>query len=1098
LNLLLERQLRRAFNIDDKLPIELWLESLTSEKQSSNNLSDTNIKQGLAKLIPRIEEAYAFHERDIKLRDRSLQISSEELIEVNKRIRQEYNDQQKVVETLRLAVNQLLNERNKPLIDEEFTNLSDLSSLMFELISEQKEANNELILQRRAMDKHGIVATIDLKGTLLTANDKCCQLSGYSRDELIGNNTSIFRVDNISIEEQIEIVRSLVKGELWQGELNSYTKTNMPWTVFATVVPVVEFDKRVSRLVVICTDISEQKRLARKLKDDRAFHQSITDSIGEGVYAVDGKGKTQFLNPAASKLLGWTLEELEGRRFHDTVHYQKGDGTLLPREQRPVNLTIRSGQSYTSYEDFFTDKRGRLFPISIVAVPLLDKHGTPDGHVGVFNDISGQKAVEQKLHKAYDEAQSANKAKSDFLATMSHEIRTPMNAIIGLTHLALESKDNEQRQQYLEKVQRSSTALLDLINSILDFSKVEANKIDIVDEPFTLTKTIDKLAQVFQVKAQQKQLQLLFDIRCNTNTECHGDSEKIYQVLLNLLSNAIKFTATGLVILLIEKHNNQLMFSVSDTGMGISDEVKSKLFKAFVQADASISREYGGTGLGLAICKRLVELMGGELTLESKVGEGSCFSFSLPVCADEEQGTPPQLPVSVPDKVLCIQTHESVREGCEILAATLSRHNIHCQIVDQADGLLPTKAAQTIVFLPHDEQSWNSFIKHLQFGEYKALNFNILISPFNKQDVQKRMGSLLPSNTSIIELPFTDTELISALSPHKLLLRKRTTEGLESKKWRTRRLLNKQVLVVDDDPISVEISQQILSDLGMNVVTASSGEQALSLCEVTRFDAILLDCYLLGISGYEVAEQLTQRDGWFTPIIALSADESPKASEKALITGMCQHLVKPATADEIIHTIDSHIHSGYVEINPTNAMDEFVSSMLTFYKTYSQRSVMSELLDIFHAQDNSSQLLSTLLKDAQLIGATTLEQSLLPLIETRERPEAVNAKQVTQLSYQLDATLRLIAHSIDKSSAATDQSDYKLDTETLLSRLRNVEDALKAYDAKAVEYINSLAANYSESVYAHKINRLKQLATVYDFESAQEVITQLIGDITDE
>ena len=306
------------------------------------------------------------------------------------------------------------------------------------------------------------------------------------------------------------------------------------------------------------------------------------------------------------------------------------------------------------------------------------------------------------------------------------------------------------------------------------------------------------------------------------------------------------------------------------------------------------------------------------------------------------------------------------------------------------------------------------------------------------------------------------------------------------------------MLVVDDDPISVEISQQILSDLGMNVVTASSGEQALSLCEVTRFDAILLDCYLLGISGYEVAEQLTQRDGWFTPIIALSADESPKASEKALITGMCQHLVKPATADEIIHTIDSHIHSGYVEINPTNAMDEFVSSMLTFYKTYSQRSVMSELLDIFHAQDNSSQLLSTLLKDAQLIGATTLEQSLLPLIETRERPEAVNAKQVTQLSYQLDATLRLIAHSIDKSSAATDQSDYKLDTETLLSRLRNVEDALKAYDAKAVEYINSLAANYSESVYAHKINRLKQLATVYDFESAQEVITQLIGDITDE
>ena len=304
-----------------------------------------------------------------------------------------------------------------------------------------------------------------------------------------------------------------------------------------------------------------------------------------------------------------------------------------------------------------------------------------------------------------------------------------------------------------------------------------------------------------------------------------------------------------------------------------------------------------------------------------------------------------------------------------------SPNNSHKETACSPDGLLPTKAAQTIVFLPHDEQSWNSFIKHLQFGEYKALNFNILISPFNKQDVQKRMGSSLPSNTSIIELPFTDTELISALSPHQLLLRKRTTEGLESKKWRTRRLLNKQVLVVDDDPISVEISQQILSDLGMNVVTASSGEQALSLCEVTRFDAILLDCYLLGISGYEVAEQLTQRDGWFTPIIALSADESPEASEKALITGMCQHLVKPATADEIIHTIDSHIHSGYVEINPTNAMDEFVSSMLTFYKTYSQRSVMSELLDIFHAQDNSSPTLLSSVKSPPMSSTSRLQMA---------------------------------------------------------------------------------------------------------------------------
>ena len=955
------------------------------------------------------------------------------------------------------------------------------------------------LLQRQAMDKHGIVATMDVNGKILSANDKCSQLSGFSIDEIIGENISAFDITNMSEQEKSDIFVSLSQGQTWQGEVHSLTKLGEPWYVFATLVPVFKSPPRVDHLIAIATDISEQKRLETRLSEGRAFYRSITDSIGEGVYAVNGEGTTQFLNPAASRLLGWSLDELQGRRFHDTVHYQKGDGTLLPREQCPVNLTIRSGQSYTSYKDFFTDKRGRLFPISIVAVPLLDKEGKPDGHVGVFNDISGQKAIEQKLQKAYDEAQSANKAKSDFLATMSHEIRTPMNAIIGLTHLALESNNNEQRQQYLEKVQRSSTALLDLMNSILDFSKVEADKIEIVDEPFSLTKIIDKLAQVFQVKAQQKQLQLLFDIRCDTNLQCRGDSEKIYQVLLNLLSNAIKFTANGHVILTVEKRENQLVFSVSDTGMGISEQVKSKLFKAFVQADASISREYGGTGLGLAICKRLVELMGGDLTLESEVDKGSCFSFALPVCSDEGPGTGPQLPVSVPDNVLCIQTHESVSQGCEILAATLNRHNIHCQIIDQVEGLLPSKASQTIAFLPDDEQSWNSFIKHMQFGEYQSLNLTTLISPLNKQDVQKRMGSALVQNINIIELPFTDTELISTLSPAQLSLSKRTLEGLESRKWRTRRLLNKHVLVVDDDAISVEISQQILSDLGINVAVASSGEQALALCEMSKFDAILLDCYLPGISGYEVAEQLTQKTDWYTPIIALSADESQEASESALTAGMCQHLVKPATADEIVHTIDIHIHSGYIEITPPDEMSQFISSLLTFYKTYSQRGVMSDLLDIFHTQTNTSKLLTSLLEDAQLIGATTLEQSLLPLIEAQERNEAVNARHVTNLSFQLDATLRLIAHTIDKNDTDNiHQSGTNLDKSSMLSTLRNVEQALQSYDAKAVEYINVLAANYSESVYAHKINRLKQLATIYDFESAQAVITQLIGDITDE
>lgn len=1099
MNSLLERQLRRAFQLDDTESLAQWLKGLDDDSTEHTSLNLQTLKRGLAALIPRIDESYTFNERDIKLRDRSLHISSEELIAVNRKVREEFNEQKAVIETLRLAVNQLLEERNKPLIDEKFTNLSDLSSLMYELICEQKNANNELLLQRKAMDKHGIVATIDLKGTLLSANDKCCQLSGYSREELIGQSTAIFRVENISLTEQVEILGALVKGEIWQGELNSFTKDDKPWTVFATVVPIVEYNQRVNRLVVICTDISEQKRLSRKLKKDRAFHKSITNSIGEGVYAVNGEGTTQFLNPTASRLLGWTLEELQNRRFHDTVHYQKGDGTLLPRQQCPVNKTIKSGSSYTSYEDFFTDKRGRLFPISIVAVPLFDKEGKPDGHVGVFNDISNQKAIEHKLQKAYDEAQSANQAKSDFLATMSHEIRTPMNAIIGLTHLALESHDSDQQLQYLEKVQNSANALLELVDSILDFSKVEANKIDILDEPFTLTRTIEKLAQVFQVKAQQKQLQLLFDIRCSTSTPCHGDSEKIYQVLLNLLSNAIKFTDKGSVTLVVEQKGSMLMFSVSDTGMGISVEGQSKLFNAFVQADASISRKFGGTGLGLAICKRLVDLMGGNLTLESKVNEGSRFSFSLPVCHNEKGETKPTLPASLPKNIVCIQTHESVRQGCKVFSNTLKRLGIKCHVVDDVNNTLPDSAERSIVFMSNDEGSWRALSNNLEAGKYNNINLCALVSLFSRQEVQKKLGHLLPGDLKIVELPFTDSDIISALAPLQASEKKQSMDSLESKKWRTVRLAEKQVLVVDDDPISVEISQQILVDLGMKVVTATTGKQTLALCETEKFDALLLDCHLPDISGYDIAEILSQQHGWTVPIIALSADETHEASEKALASGMCFHLVKPAKADEIIHTIDTNIHAGYIEVTIPDDPSPFISSLVAFYNKYSQQSVMSDLLNIFHSPSVDNLLLKELYDDAQSIGATTLAQCLQVLIETGERPEAIIAKDVATLSFELDAALRLIAHTINKGTRKTDMhSNENLDDAAILSSLDTIQNALEAYDAKALEYISSFAAQHSESRFTIEINRLKQLASIYDFEGALVLIKQLIDTISNE
>lgn len=1100
LNALLLRQLRKSFGLDSDEAVHAWLTRLAhcgkapgDDDTANPKMQQSELAKGILALITRVNDSYEFNERDIELRDRSLRLSSEELIAANKQVRAEVLEQKQVIDTLRDSVNKLLTEQSKPTIDDDFTNIADLSSLVLELIKEQKATRSELIMQRQAMDKHGIVATVDLNGIILSANDKCCQFSGFSREELIGKHTDSFNVVNVSHVQQKDIAKALIKGDIWQGELHSVTKSGEPRAFFATAVPFHNHHNWVDKVVVICTDISEQKLLEKQLAEGSAFYRSITDSIGEGVYAVNAVGKTQFLNPKATELLGWKLEELEGRRFHDTVHFQKEDGTLLPREQCPVNLTIKQDKAYYSHEDYFTDKKGRLFPISIVAVPLKDKDGRPDGHVGVFRDVSDQKATERQLKRAFEEAESANEAKTSFLATMSHEIRTPLNAIIGLTHLAIESSDIPQKQSYLEKVQKSSISLLDLINSVLDFSKVEANKVKLVHEPFSLGKIIDKLAQIFQFKAQQKNLQLLFDLRCNTNIRCIGDSEKIYQILLNLISNAIKFTQQGEIVFAVDKKGNDLTFSVSDTGMGISDENQGKLFKAFEQADATISRKFGGTGLGLAICDKLVKQMGGVLTVASEVGKGSQFSFSLTLCESDCPAVTLPLPVTLPREVLCIKTDNSVTVCGDIIHGTFMRLGIKSTVVANEPASYSTTAEHTIVVLPNDEAPWKKLVEDFHNGRYQDLNAQTLVSPVSKEEVKKRIGDTLYHRLNIVELPFTDTDLITALSPSMAFPPPEQEEGLETKKWRRLRLRDKSALVVDDDLISLEVSQQILAELGMQVTTATSAEQAATMCAHNTFGVILLDCYLPGMDGYELAEHLSQREGWLTPIIALSADESTEARQRALEAGMCQHLTKPATTEEIIHTIDIHIHSGYKEVTSPASPSGFISELLTFYDKYAKAEVMSQLLDMLHGESQDPLLLYALEKDARRIGATALYKCVVNTISKLRGEVRQEGDFISHMSMQLDATLRLIAHTIELFSLqeTTADTNQELNVELFLEELQRVVDKLKNYDVKAIDEIARFNNSYADTVYALQLNQIKQLINVYDFDSALEYINNV-------
>ena len=1098
MNSLLIKQIKAAFSCENNEEGELWLDDILNKTSLLDNHDASRLTTGLSALLASIDNTYRQHGLEAEGKTTSGGYARQNNMDRPPVAQGQTSPQElaAITDNLVQSVNTLLTAQARPEIDDDIASLTSLSTLVLDLITEQQHKENDMLIQRRAMDEHSIVVTLDLNGTILSANDKCCQLSEFTRDELIGNSADMLNVNNVPLPTRLTIIQSLFKGEIWHGELQSVTKSGTPWFVFCTIVPNVNEQGRVENLVVLCTDISNQKRLEKRLETGRQFYQSITNSIGEGVYAVDATGKTQFLNPEASRLLGWELADLQSHRFHNAVHYQKEDGTLLSRDECPVNHAICKGKTYSSDEDFFTDKRGRIFPISIVAVPLEDIHGEPNGHVGVFRDISGRKGLERQLQHAYKEAANANKAKGDFLATMSHEIRTPMNAIIGLTHLALETDNYTQQQSYMTKVKGSATSLLTLINGILDFSKVEAQQIELHHADFNLADMMNKLAQVFQHKARQKHLQLLFDMRLDTDVTCNGDSDKIYQVLVNLLGNAIKFTRHGFVKLTVSKEKDALSFCVSDTGIGIDADNKEKLFNAFVQADASISREYGGTGLGLAISKRLVELMHGELEFTSELGKGTQFCFAVPELVHEtaneisREKVKPAIPISKLDHpLLCANTSQDMDEANNILAHTLSRLSIPCTFVNPNTDAFPVTRHDAMVLLPAKPAEWQKFVNHIKLGEYENLNLVCIVTPIDTEEAKRRLQSVKLNTLNIIELPFTDNDVLRELVPTSNTKLPTLTDGLESKIWRKRRLAGKHALLVDDDSISLEIAQQILLDAGLSVTTATSGEQALALGNSNDFDVVLLDCILPNKSGFTVAEELNNLNGWHFPIIALSADGSSENIRKGSSVGMCAHLLKPASAAEILHVIDINIHTSANLSNMHDSDDPYLTSLAEFYLNYGNAELLAQLINIMIENDAKHDAINSLLADAKKIGADTLVTALEELPSSLEN-KANYAHKISNISFALDATLRLIAHTLSLPK----EYDEKEVEETLsISDLSAVITSLESYDAEAVSLLSALYNKHASSTSAsvHALNHARQLVSVYDYGRALEELLRL-------
>src|SRR5512144_2854065 len=373
---------------------------------------------------------------------------------------------------------------------------------------------------------------------------------------------------------------------------------------------------------------AEQRKLDQRLRDQQFYTRSLVESNIDALMTTDPAGIITDVNKQMEALTGCTRDELIGAPF-------KSYFTDPDRAEAGIKLVL-SERKVTDYELTACARDGKQTVVSYNATTFYDRGRTLQGVFAAARDVTERKRVEAELQQAKAMAETASQTKSDFLASMSHEIRTPMNAIMGIADLLAKTPLSPEQKKYVQIVRRASDNLLNLINDILDLSKVEASQLELERTGFSLKDLLEKVREVVEVRAQEKGLVLEFEIAPEVPSELIGDPTRLRQVLLNLLGNAIKFTESGEVALRVTPDADSsvpgaLRFTISDTGIGIPGEKLGAVFERFTQADSSTTRRYGGSGLGLTISKRLVELMGGRISVESDLGKGSVFSFAVPL-----------------------------------------------------------------------------------------------------------------------------------------------------------------------------------------------------------------------------------------------------------------------------------------------------------------------------------------------------------------------------------------------------------------------------------------------------------------------------------
>lgn len=670
-------------------------------------------------------------------------------------------------------------------------------------------------------------------------------------------------------------------------------------------------------LTVVCDD--EVGRLAATVNEliASAFNMqaqthAILDTAADGIITVDDLGLIELYNPAAEQMFGHDHETIAGRHI----------GSLLPSyEKLPImsmgldEFGLDGEEPDRRYETEGCDHEGNVIPLSVTIGTLPSEEYTR--FVLVLRDITVRKQAEAALRQAKEAAEQMSRTKSEFLANMSHEIRTPMNGIIGMTELALDSELTAEQREYLEAVKSSADSLLQIINDILDTSKIEAGKLELEAIDFDVSRSLRTALMPLELKARQKGLDVHCDVDSSVPRILLGDPTRLRQVITNLVSNAVKFTHEGSISVNVQVEEQSddevlLHYTVRDTGIGIAADKQSHVFESFTQADGSTTRQYGGTGLGLSICVQLVDMMGGRIWLESADDEGSTFHFTARMGWKESTETELIFEESLAGlPALILRAGNSESELSRHLGATLQSWGLTV-----AEAAAPTEAAEllasvdghvvALVLLDMDIEMATATADRIRSAAegdgLTPLPHLLLLARAGQRGDSARCREhgidayLAPGGDSAELLEMIRLVRSGALAPGEIV----TRHTLDEKRRPLR------LLLAEDNPVNQRLATVLLQKAGHEVVLAQDGEQAVSLVQQDGdFDAILMDVQMPNMDGLEATAEIRRREREAAsgepgiPILAMTAHAMEGDREMCLNAGMDEYITKPIQKEEL-------------------------------------------------------------------------------------------------------------------------------------------------------------------------------------------------------